>query len=78
MQNENALASDEKDAARQTTLKDAQKLCKVLQGRVSQCNGCRKAVVILSVAAVAVGAAFMSNDLKSFDVKKLLVDLNLS
>lgn len=77
VKNEKALTSDEKDAVHRATLKEAQKHCKILLGRVSRGNGCLKAFVILSIA-VAVGAAFVSNDIKSFDVKKLLVDFNLS
>ncbi|KAL3524998.1 hypothetical protein ACH5RR_013370 [Cinchona calisaya] len=77
VKNEKALASDDNNATRRATLKDAQKHCKILLGRVSRGNGCMTAFVVLSVAALA-GAVFMSNDLKSFDVKKLLVDFNLS
>ncbi|KAL3527461.1 hypothetical protein ACH5RR_012117 [Cinchona calisaya] len=76
VKNEKALASEE-NAARRATLKEAQKHCKILHGSVSGGHGCLKALVVLGVAAVA-GAAFMSNDFKSFDMKKLLVDFNLS
>lgn len=74
LQNEKA---SEDNATNQATLKEAEKHCKLLLGRVSRGNGCLKAFVLLTVG-VAVGAAFMSDDLKSLDVKKLLVDLKLS
>ncbi|KAI5648063.1 hypothetical protein M9H77_34068 [Catharanthus roseus] len=69
--------ASEDNATNQATLKEAEKHCKLLLGRVSRGNGCLKAFVLLTVG-VAVGAAFMSDDLKSLDVKKLLVDLKLS
>lgn len=77
LQNEKGLASEDNAASHLATLKDAEKHCKTLLGRVSRGHGCLKALVL--VVAVAVGAAaFMSEDLKSLDVNKLLADFNLS
>ncbi|KAI8030957.1 Transmembrane protein 214-A [Camellia lanceoleosa] len=72
--NEKALAADEDDD-REASLKDADKHCKVLMGRLSRTHGCMKIVVFVSVA-LAVGAAYMSQNMQSWDLKELLVDFN--
>ncbi|CAL5323705.1 unnamed protein product [Camellia sinensis] len=72
--NEKALAADEDDD-RKASLKDADKHCKVLMGRLSRTHGCMKIVVFVSVA-LAVGAAYMSQNMQSWDLKELLVDFN--
>lgn len=77
VKNEKGLASEDNAAAHVATLKDAEKHCKMLLGRVSHGHGCLKAFVLV-VAVAAGAAAFMSEDLKSLDVKKLLADFNLS
>lgn len=60
-------------AARQASLKEVQKYCKILLGRLSHGNGCIKAFLVISLT-MAVGAAFVSKDLQSLDFKKLLAD----
>ncbi|KAL7230526.1 hypothetical protein ACSBR2_008906 [Camellia fascicularis] len=72
--NEKALAADEDDD-REASLKNADKHCKVLMGRLSRTHGCMKIVVFVSVA-LAVGAAYMSQNMQSWDLKELLVDFN--
>lgn len=59
------------DAARQASLKEVQKHSKILLGRLSHGNGCMKALLLIGIT-VAVGAAFVSKDLQSLDLKKLL------
>ncbi|KAJ8551691.1 hypothetical protein K7X08_021706 [Anisodus acutangulus] len=90
LKSEKALASVD-DAARQASLKEVQKYCKILLGRLSHGNRCMKAFFLISLT-MAVGAAFVSkdvqslddlkklwadhcNDLQSLDLKKLLADL---
>lgn len=69
------MASEEY-AACHATLRESQKQCKMLYRQVSRGSVCMRALFVLS-ATLAVGAVFMLNDLKSFDMKKLLVDFNL-
>ncbi|KAM7515842.1 hypothetical protein LguiA_005425 [Lonicera macranthoides] len=70
-----ALAS-ENNADRQAILKESEKHCKMIMGRLSRGHGCVKSVVLLTVA-LAVGAALLSKDVPNLDLKKLLVDFNL-
>ncbi|CAL5213970.1 unnamed protein product [Lathyrus oleraceus] len=70
--NENALAS-ETDAAR--FVKDADKYCKILSGRVSQGHG-GKACLTFVVLALAVGAAVLYPNMESVDFNKLSVLFN--
>ncbi|KAG5529677.1 hypothetical protein RHGRI_030152 [Rhododendron griersonianum] len=72
--NEKALATEE-DATLLASFKDAQKHCNVLMGRLSRNHGCMKGMVLMSVA-LAVGAAVMSQNMHSSDLKKLLVDFD--
>ncbi|XP_059307352.1 uncharacterized protein LOC132058937 [Lycium ferocissimum] len=73
LKSEKALASVD-DAARQASLKEVQKYCKILLGRLSHGNGCMKALLLIGLI-MAVGAAFVCKDLQSLDdLKKLLAD----
>ncbi|XP_059623136.1 uncharacterized protein LOC132266301 [Cornus florida] len=72
--NEKELAIVE-DAAHQATLKNSEKYCKLILGQLSRGHGCMKSMVFISVA-LAVGAAVMSQNMDSWDLKKLLVDVN--
>lgn len=72
LKSEKALASVD-NAARQASLKEVQKYCKILLGRLSNGNRCMKAFLVIGLT-MAVGAAFVSKDLQSKDVKKLLAD----
>ncbi|KAJ8557420.1 hypothetical protein K7X08_003045 [Anisodus acutangulus] len=73
LKSEKALASVE-DAARQASLKEVQKYCKILLGHLSHGNGCMKALLLISLTMV-VGAAFVSKDVQSLDdLKKLWAD----
>lgn len=75
--NDKALVAA-KDAARQACIRDADKHCKVLLGRLSRSHGCMKSMVLMSIALV-VGVAVMSQNMESWDdLKKLLADFNLS
>ncbi|GAV76709.1 DUF2359 domain-containing protein [Cephalotus follicularis] len=67
--NEKALAKGQ-DAAHHASLKDADKYCKVIMGRLSRGHGWMKSMVFLSVA-LALGVAFMSQDMQSWDMKEL-------
>lgn len=62
------------DAAHQALLKEADKYCKGISGRVSRGNGCLKSLTFVVIAAVAVGAAaLMSPNMESWDLKNLSV-----
>ncbi|KAJ4710012.1 hypothetical protein OWV82_016248 [Melia azedarach] len=63
--NENAIA-DEADGARQSLLRNADKYCKLLSGKLSRGHGCLKSVGFL-VIALAVGAAFIPSNMESLD-----------
>ena len=56
-------------------LKDADKYCKILMGRLSRGHGCVKAVVFVGVV-MAVGAAVMSSNVESFDWKRVSLMLS--
>ncbi|KAH7516319.1 hypothetical protein FEM48_Zijuj10G0122500 [Ziziphus jujuba var. spinosa] len=74
--NERALAggADSAAAAQQALLKDADKYCKGLLGKVSRGNGCLKSVAFV-IVALGVGAAVLSPNMESWDFKKLSVAL---
>ncbi|KAK3218491.1 hypothetical protein Dsin_012461 [Dipteronia sinensis] len=65
--NENELAQTE-NAARIALLKDADKSCKVILGRLSRSHGCLKGLIFVSVA-LAVAATVVSQNHESLDVK---------
>ncbi|XP_068304033.1 uncharacterized protein [Pyrus communis] len=67
--NDKALAGGD-DVARHSLLKDADKYCKQMLGRLSQGHGCMRSVVLVSVA-LAVGAAVVSQNIQLEDLKKL-------
>lgn len=71
--NEKALAGESSGQA--ALLKDANKYCKVILGRLSRGHGCVKALVFVAVA-MAVGAAVMSSNVESFDWKTVSVMLS--
>ncbi|XP_020251861.1 uncharacterized protein LOC109829145 [Asparagus officinalis] len=68
-ENEKAL-SGAVDARSQASIKEADKLCKVILGRVSRGSRCIKNGLLLLTVAVAIGFAASSN-LESWDLKKL-------
>jgi len=70
--NENALAGE--DASKEKLLKNADKYCKLLAGRLSSGHGCLKATAVLAI--MAVGAAAISANMDTFDLKKLSVMLS--
>ncbi|KAF5737820.1 hypothetical protein HS088_TW13G00711 [Tripterygium wilfordii] len=63
-------AAEPEGTAHHALLKDADKYCKVILGRLSGGHGCMKSVVLVSVA-LAVGAALMSQNVGSGDLQKL-------
>ncbi|KAM7463422.1 hypothetical protein LguiA_031543 [Lonicera macranthoides] len=67
--NEKALA-DEGEADREALLKSSDKYCKVLLGRLSRGCGCVMSMA-LAVIVLGVGAAIMSPNPESWDLKKL-------
>ncbi|RDX64468.1 Transmembrane protein 214-A [Mucuna pruriens] len=74
--NEKALAKVD-DGARHALLKEADKYCKVILGRLSRGHGCMKGMAIFSVV-LAVGAVFMSQNMHLWDYYNLTEMLNLS
>ncbi|KAM1114434.1 hypothetical protein ACFX13_047990 [Malus domestica] len=73
--NDKALAAGD-DVAHHSLLKDADKYCKQILGRLSQGHGCMKSMVLVSVA-LAVGAAVMSQNIQPGDIKKFVAMFNL-
>ena len=69
----NEKAEDDAHAS----LKEADKYCKLILGRLSKGHGCLKGVFFASVALVA-GAAIMSQNVQSLDLDKLSSMFNLS
>lgn len=67
-QNDAALAKED-DGARRALLKDADKYCKAILGRVSNGRGCTKFAVFVSV--LALGAAIAFQIVQDWDLKKL-------
>ncbi|KAJ4973602.1 hypothetical protein NE237_006776 [Protea cynaroides] len=74
LKNEKALASGI-DAQSQASIKEADKYCKVLVGRLSRGNACVKSMMFAAIA-LAIGAIVMSPDIESWDWKKLSVMFN--
>lgn len=74
IQNEKELKKAE-DATRIALLKDADKRRKLILRKLSQGCGCMKHMVIVS-AAVAVGAVVVSQNMQSWDMKKVLEIFN--
>lgn len=72
--NEKELKKAE-DATRIALLKDADKRHKLILRKLSQGRGCMKHMVIVS-AAVAVGAVVVSQNMQSWDMKKVLEIFN--
>ncbi|XP_031396918.1 uncharacterized protein LOC116207929 isoform X2 [Punica granatum] len=66
--NETALPKEE-DTARRALLKDADKYCKVILGKISKGHGCMKFAVLASI--LAIGAAIASQNMEDWDLKKL-------
>ena len=69
-QNEKALTGGAHD--HHALIKEADKYCKLILGKLSRGSGCVKSMAIL-VVALAVGAAVMSPNMESLDWKKLSV-----
>ncbi|XVE72220.1 hypothetical protein DITRI_Ditri11bG0022100 [Diplodiscus trichospermus] len=69
----NEKAEDDAHAS----LKEADKYCKLILGRMSKGHGCLKGVLFASVALV-VGAAVLSQNVQSLDLDKLSAVFNLS
>ncbi|XP_019165012.1 PREDICTED: uncharacterized protein LOC109161118 [Ipomoea nil] len=67
--NEEAL-SDGVDAKHQSLLKDADKYCKVLLGRLSRGHACLKSLAVI-VVLLGVGVAVTNPDIQSWDWDKL-------
>lgn len=74
IQNEKELKKAE-DATRIALLKDADKRHKLILRKLSQGRGFMKHMVIVS-AAVAVGAVVVSQNMQSWDMKKVLEIFN--
>lgn len=67
-QNETALAKED-DTSRKALLKEADKYCKAILGKVSKGHGCVKFAVFASVLALV--AAIASQNMQDWDLKKL-------
>ncbi|ESW13895.1 hypothetical protein PHAVU_008G235400 [Phaseolus vulgaris] len=74
--NEEAFANVD-DGSSHALLKDADKYCKVILGRLSQGHGCMKSMAVFSVI-LAVGAVYMCQNMNLWDYNKLTEMLNLS
>lgn len=72
--NEKALAKED-DAARQALIKDADKYCKSMLGRLSNGPGCMKSLMVLVILALI--AAVVSQSMQSWDLNELLEKFNL-
>ncbi|KAF5750148.1 hypothetical protein HS088_TW03G00480 [Tripterygium wilfordii] len=69
--NENAM-SGRPEATRLALVKESDKCCKVLLGKLSRGHGCMKSMAF-AVIALAVGAAFLSPNMENWDMQKLSV-----
>ncbi|XP_065855870.1 uncharacterized protein [Euphorbia lathyris] len=69
--NEKAIASGEDGAV----LKEADKYCKLIQGKSSR-GGCCSKGMAFAVIALAVGAAVISPNVESWDLKNLVIMVN--
>ncbi|KAG9138491.1 hypothetical protein Leryth_012760 [Lithospermum erythrorhizon] len=74
-QNEEAMSLGANDA-RKSTIKDSEKYCMLLLGRISRGHGCLKSFLLVTVA-VAASAVILYKDLQSMDLNKLLARFNL-
>jgi len=72
--NEKTLAKGD-DVAHYASLKEADKCCKAILRQLSHGHGCMKSMVVVSLA-LAVGAVIMSQNMDSWDYKKLSELLN--
>lgn len=70
--NEKALEGEAESAEQERLIKDADKYCKTLLGKLSRGSGCKKSVAFV-VLALAVGAAVVSPNVESWDWNKLTV-----
>ncbi|PRQ41130.1 putative transmembrane protein [Rosa chinensis] len=70
--NEKALEGEAESAEQERLVKDADKYCKTLLGKLSRGSGCKKSVAFI-VLALAVGAAVVSPNMESWDWNKLTV-----
>ncbi|KAG6659940.1 hypothetical protein CIPAW_03G071300 [Carya illinoinensis] len=73
LKNEKALAKGD-DGAHHSSLKDADKYCKLILRQLSRGRGCMKNMVFVSVA-LAVGAAVLSQNVQSWDYRKKLSEI---
>ncbi|XP_044488659.1 uncharacterized protein LOC123213320 [Mangifera indica] len=72
--NENAIAGGA-DSAHQALIKNSDKYCKHILGKLSSSHACLKSVALLAVA-LAVGVTFMSPNMECPDWKKISVFFN--
>ncbi|XP_050372210.1 uncharacterized protein LOC126790115 [Argentina anserina] len=70
--NEKALEGEAESAEQEQLVKDSDKYCKTLLGKLSRGSGCKKSVVFI-VLALAVGTAVVSPNMESLDWNKLTV-----
>ncbi|KAF5737750.1 hypothetical protein HS088_TW13G00640 [Tripterygium wilfordii] len=73
-ENEKAMAS-RPEASRQAIIREADKYCKVLLGKLSHGHGCMKSMAF-AVIALAVGVAFFPPNMENWDMQKLTVILS--
>ncbi|XP_030521902.1 uncharacterized protein LOC115734994 [Rhodamnia argentea] len=72
--NEKALAKED-DVDRHALIKDADKYCKSMLGRLSKGPGCVKSLMVLAILALI--AAVVFQNMQSWDLNKLLEKFNL-
>ncbi|KAI6691467.1 hypothetical protein NL676_028295 [Syzygium grande] len=72
--NEKALAKED-NAAHYALLRDADKYCKSMLGRLSKGPGCVKSLIVLAILALI--AAVVLQNIESWDLNKLLEKFNL-
>lgn len=66
------------DDAHDASLKEADKYCKFILGRLSKGHGCLKGLFFASSIALVAGAAIMTQNVQSLDLDKLSAMFNLS
>lgn len=66
------MEGEAESAEQERLIKDADKYCKTLLGKLSRGSGCKKSVAFV-VLALAVGAAVVSPNVESWDWNKLTV-----
>ncbi|XVF71427.1 hypothetical protein PTKIN_Ptkin12aG0036500 [Pterospermum kingtungense] len=69
--------NEKAEDAAHALLKEAEKYCKLILGRLSKGHGCLKGMLFASIA-IAAGAAVMSQNVQSLDLDKLSAMFNLS